>query len=67
MEPLASTPAKVLTPVLVLPVGPVPTAKSGSPMSVPTTCVPMEVLAKARESTITLASAPWVSTEFIVN
>ena len=61
MEPLASTPAKVLTLARVLLDGPEPTAKSASPMNAPTTCAPMEVLAKVPESTTTLVFAPWDS------
>ena len=67
MELLASTPVKDLTLVLALLDGLVPTAKSGSPMSAPTTFVSMVVLAKALVSITILVFVPLAFMVFIAN
>ena len=67
MELLASTLVKDLTLVLALLDGLVPTAKSESPMSAPTTFVSMVVLAKALVSTIILVFVPLAFMVFIAN
>ena len=67
MELLASTPVKDLTLALALLDGPVPIAKSESPMSALTISVSMVVLAKVLVSTITLVCVLLAFTESIAN